>query len=85
MASNTIEKQKDKIITEISVQKDKILNALASLKESVLKIEEGNDNIPYWNGENAYNIISNLLSNIDLSYAILDYVEECQRELKKFH
>lgn len=85
MASNTVEKQKDKIITEISVQRDKIHNALSSLKESVLKIEEGSDNTPYWNGENAYHIISDLLSNIDISYAILDYVDECQKELKKFH
>ena len=85
MASNTVEKQKDKIITELSVQKDKIHNALASLKESVLEIEEGSDNTPYWNGNNAYTSISELLTNIDLSYAILDYVDEWQKELKKFH
>ena len=85
MANNTNDKQKDKIITDITLQKEKIHTALSTLKESVLMIEEGSDNTPYWNGENAYQITTDLLTHIDLGYALLDYVDECQKELKKFH
>ena len=85
MASNNNDKQKDKIITDISIQKEKVANALSSLKESVLVLEEGDNNNPYWNGENAYETISLLLTRIDQGYALLDYIDECQKELKKFH
>ena len=82
MASNSNEKQKDKILLNINVQKDKIGNALSSLKESLAMIQEGNKDQPYWNGENAYSIISQLLSYVDNGYELLDRIDECQKELK---
>ena len=81
MAGNTVEKHKDKIILDISIQKEKIGSALSSLKESVLKMQEG-DGTPYWNGEHAYHNIANVLSYIDSSYALLDTIEDCQKQLK---
>lgn len=84
MASNTMDKQKEKIILDIAVQKEKIEKSLELLKEAVIRIEKGDGDTPYWNGENAYNTISDILSFIDKSNLLLDSIDECEKSLKKY-
>jgi len=84
MASNSVGKQKDKLLLDLSSQKEKIEKYLSSLKNTLLLIEEG-DGVPYWNGENAYQVINNIHSYISKGYDLLEMIHECESSLKKFH
>ena len=82
MASNN--KQKDKVLLELIAEKTKLELSLSSLKESVNQLQNGDDgSVPYWNGKNAYNCISKMLTYIDMNYVLLDYVDNCINSLKK--
>lgn len=84
MVSNSDLKQKEKLFDEYFSERKKIEEALSSLKESVLSIQEGEDgNSPYWNGKNAYTVVSKALSFIDKGYAILDYMGQLDDSIKK--
>jgi hypothetical protein len=82
--ANSQEKQKEKIILNLITEKTKIEMSLSSLKESLLKLQEGKDGTtPYWNGKNAYPMVSKVLSEIDKNYALLDYIDKCIESIKK--
>ena len=52
-------------------------NALNKLKEDIDKIQIGEDNSPYWNGDLAYGWIKSALAHLDHDRVLGDNLKEC--------
>lgn len=82
MASKKNNKQKEKVISDYELQVRKIDTALKSLKDSIVSLQEGDGNQPYWNGSNAYGTIKNTLAYVDNCTVLLDYLNQCKDSIK---
>lgn len=82
MANKKNNKQKEKVISDYELQVRKIDTALNSLKDSIVSLQEGDGNQPYWNGSNAYNFVKNTLGYIDNCTVLLDYLKQCKESIK---
>ena len=76
-------KQKEKLIQELNKHIGRIQDSLNSLKESVDTLQEGDGDTPYWNGNNAYSAIRNVLVQYEMDSTLLRYIQECQGSIKK--
>lgn len=78
------DKQKSKIISDLKNYSEKLDDSLTELKENIIKLENGDDKKhPYWNGENAYDVIKRLHVLVDTGFALDNYIKKCEESIKK--
>ena len=81
-STNNSNRQKEKLERDLVLQVEKISSSLESLRDSIVSLQEGENSLPYWNGENACAMFKTLLGYVNNSYALLDYINECQQSIK---
>ncbi|MBQ6323814.1 MAG: hypothetical protein IJI22_03175 [Bacilli bacterium] len=69
----------EKLTLEINVA-EKSLN---NLQNSITTIQQGENNNPYWNGENAYGWLKSALAHFDHDAVLIDNLNECLVYLEK--
>lgn len=82
MANKNNTKQKEKLFQELESSIEKLNSSLVSLKESIDTIQEGEEGVPYWNGNNACSILKTILTQYDMNKALLEYINECKESVK---
>ena len=80
---NTSNKQKDKLIEDLDKELEKLNSSLGSFQKAIEAIQNGDGKDPYWNGENACNIIKNSLSQLYMDYDLLNHLCQCKTSIKK--
>ena len=77
------DKQKEKLVNDLTNTYDKLTVVLKDLNDNLLKIENGEDGEhPYWNGSNAYEVLNRLHKVVDKGNVLSDYVKECKDSIK---
>ncbi len=77
------DKQNSKLITNLDNEIGKLKDELSEISKIVDKIQCGDGKSPYWNGTNAYNLVKNMLGQVDNDKVLLDYIMKCKKSIKK--
>lgn len=80
IASN---KQKDKLVEDLDKELERLDKSLGYLQSSIDAIQTGDGKQPFWNGENAYTIIKNCLSQLYSDSDLLNHLCQCRMSIKK--
>ncbi len=65
-----------KLAEELTLQVEKIKESLKSLNEDLDKIKNGDQNGPYWNGNNAHQCMKTALTQVECNEEILKNLEK---------
>lgn len=65
-----------KFYDNLKSEYNKLNDEISKLKLSIETIQNGDDGEPYWNGENAVEMIKNLIKFVNLNEMLLSDIEE---------
>ena len=75
-------KEKEKLEKKLSKEIDRLKNSTELLLTDATMIQVGNDDEAYWNGEEAYDALKKVLTQIEKNKTLLEQLEKCDKLLK---
>ena len=75
-------KEKAKLEKKLSKEIDRLKKSTELLLTDATMIQVGNDDEAYWNGEEAYDALKKVLTQIEKNKTLLEQLEKCDKLLK---